>query len=81
MISDRLTPLSEVCSGEQVILRRVQGGQGMASRMASLGLFPGVCMQVRRNDRSGPVVIGLHGSRVMLGRGMAGRVAVEKAKE
>ena len=81
MISDRLIPLSEVCSGDRVILRCVQGGQGMASRMASLGLFPGVSMQVRRNDRRGPVVIGLHGSRIMLGRGMAGRVAVAKEKK
>ncbi len=70
-------PLSAVPTGRAVVLRCIRSGRGLASRLAALGFVSGVIIDVHRNDHRGPVVVGLKGSRVMLGRGMAEKMAVE----
>jgi ferrous iron transport protein A len=70
-------PLSLASTGKSVRFRRVQGGHGLNSRLAAMGLFPGVQVQICHNDRRGPVIIGVNGNRLVLGRGMAEKVAVE----
>ncbi|MDZ4200073.1 MAG: FeoA family protein [Kiritimatiellia bacterium] len=74
-------PLSLVPTGRSVLLRRVQAGHGLTSRLTAMGLLPGVRVQVCHNDRNGPVVLGLNGSRLMLGRGMADKMSVEDGEE
>ena len=44
--------------------------------LAAMGLVPGTCFKVIRNDSRGPCVIGLKGTRLVLGRGMAERIEV-----
>jgi ferrous iron transport protein A len=73
-----LMPLAAVPPGRSVVLQRVQGGCGLTSHLAAMGLLPGVKAQVCRNDRTGPVVLGVNGSRMMLGRGMADKVWVQE---
>ena len=70
-------PLSAVPNGRAVVLRRIREGNGLASRLAAMGFVPGVTIAVHQNDRNGPVIVGLKGGRVMLGRGMAEKMAVE----
>ena len=70
-------PLSLVPEGRSVRLRRVQAGSGLAARLTAMGLLPGAQVQVCHNDRNGPVILGVNGSRLMLGRGMAEKVSVE----
>ncbi|MGI6098605.1 MAG: FeoA family protein [Kiritimatiellia bacterium] len=74
-------PLSLVPAGHSVRLRRVQAGSGLASRLTAMGLLPGTQIQVCHNDRNGPVILGLNGNRLMLGRGMAEKVSVEDEGE
>lgn len=71
-----LRKLSKVTSGQQVELVRVESGQAMQSRLAAMGLVPGTCFKVIRNDSRGPCVLGLKGTRLVLGRGMAERIEV-----
>ncbi|MBN1676178.1 MAG: ferrous iron transport protein A [Kiritimatiellae bacterium] len=73
-----LMPLGAVPAGRSVVLRRVQGGRGLTSHLAAMRLLPGVRAQVCRNDRTGPVLLGVNGSRMMLGRGMAEKVWVQE---
>lgn len=70
-------PLSLVSVGRSVVLQRVRAGRGLTSRLAAMGLVPGATVHVHRNDRNGPVVLGVHGARLMLGRGMAEKMAVQ----
>lgn len=70
-------PLSAVPTGRSVVLRRIREGHGLVTRLAAMGFVPGVTMEVRQNDQHGPVVVGMKGGRVMLGRGMAEKMAVE----
>lgn len=69
-------PLSAVSTGRSAVVRVIRAGPGLASRLSSMGLVPGVELHVHRNDRSGPVVIGVHGTRLVLGRGMADKLSV-----
>ena len=78
-LSPARMPLTAVPSGRSVVVRGIDGGCGAALRMASLGLLPGAAIHVHRNDRNGPVVVGVHGGRVMLGRHIAERVSVQEA--
>jgi Fe2+ transport system protein FeoA len=70
-------PLSSVPAGRTVVLRRVRDGHGLTSRLAAMGLVPGVAIAVHQNHRGGPLVVGVKEGRLMLGRGMAEKMAVE----
>ena len=70
-------PLSVVRTGRAVVLKRIREGHGLVSRLAAMGFVPGVTIDVHQNDRNGPVIVGLKGGRIMLGRGMAEKMAVE----
>ncbi len=69
--------LGTVKPGETVVLRGVQAGCGLSSRLAAMGLVPGVMLNVCQNYHHGPVVVGVKGQRLMLGRGMAEHIYVE----
>ena len=77
MSTESWMPLSLAPAGRSVRFRRVQAGHGLNSRLAAMGLLPGVQFQICHNDRRGPVIIGVNGNRLVLGRGMAEKVAVE----
>lgn len=69
-------PLTMVKAGERVHLVAIASGRELQARLAALGLTPGIEIEVIRNAGRGPCVIGVRGSRVMLGRGMAQRIMV-----
>ena len=70
-------PLSLVPAGHSVVLRRVRAGDGLNSRLAAMGFLPGARGRVCQNNRNGPVILMINGSRIMLGRGMAEKLSVE----
>ena len=69
-------PLSVVKAGQTVTLTNIDAGRGLNSRLASMGLLPNVSITVVRNSDSGPIVIKVKGSKMMLGRGMAQKIMV-----
>lgn len=69
--------LSEINTGKQVTLSRVQVGLELTSRLTSLGLTPGVTVQVLQNHGRGPMIINVRGTHVALGRGEAEKLLVE----
>ncbi len=70
-------PLSSVRAGSSVTLRRIRAGQELEARLLAMGFVPGETVEVCRNLPHGPLLVGVKGSRVMLGRGMAEKIAVE----
>ncbi len=68
-------PLSEVAAGSTVVLEQVGQGKRLRERLLSMGLPPGVTLQVLGN-RGGAVVVGRGASRIAIGRGMAARLLV-----
>lgn len=69
-------PLTMTNSGCKVRLVSVTGGRAMCSHLAALGLIPGVELEVKRNSPGGPFVLGIKGSQLVIGRGMAQKILV-----
>ena len=72
-----MMPLAMVHPGRRVRLVSVNGGRGLQSRLASLGLVPGVEMEVVSSRAHGAFIVEAKGSRLMLGRGMVRKILVE----
>jgi ferrous iron transport protein A len=72
-----IMPLTMISEGKKAILRSIEGGRQLRSRLAALGLLPGAELEVIQNSGQGPFVIAVKGSRIVIGRGMASRIAVE----
>lgn len=68
--------LSEVKAGREVTVVALEGGRGLCSRLAALGVLPGSRLKVAVN-LGGPVLVEVKGSRISLGRGMARKVRVK----
>ncbi len=72
-------PLAEMKSGEQAAILSFQGGNGLISRLTSLGFTPGVEVTMTQNFGHGPLIVMVRGTRVALGRGEAQKILVERS--
>ncbi len=70
--------LSEVPTGARIVVRQVDGGRGLLSRLAALGLVVGSDLEVLQNSQDGPMLVRAHNIRVALGRNEAKKVLVEE---
>jgi len=78
IIGTRLTKcLAECESGEEVIVLSVNTGYRAKTRLANLGIVPGVKVKKMKNAPfRGPIEIKVRGSSLVLGRGLASRIIV-----
>ena len=75
-----ILPLVSCKSGQTVVIIRTRGGKRISSRFLDLGLNPGVCLRVIRNDFPGPLILALNDeSRLALGKGMARHILVKQS--
>ena len=68
--------LMELQPGKEAVVRRLEGGRSILSRLAALGFTPGAVVTVIRSSGHGPLLVSLRGSRVALGRGEAAHIFV-----
>lgn len=73
--------LVELEIGKKAIIRRIEGGRPLLSRLAALGFTPGAEVVIIRKADHGPLLISLRGSRVALGQGEAAHVLVSRLEE
>jgi ferrous iron transport protein A len=71
-----LMTLNMIEPGRAVKVVTVDGGSNLRSRLASMGLIPGEEIKVVRNSATGPFIVVVKGSRLVLGRGMANKIMV-----
>ena len=69
-------PLTMVETGGRVHLVGIDAGRRLQARLAEMGLVPGIEIEVINNTFRGPFIIGVKGSRIVLGRGMAMKIFV-----
>ena len=74
----QLMPLAMVSPGEAVEVVNIRAGLGLQRRLADMGLTPGVNIRVMNGQMSGPIIVDLRGSRLVLGHGMAQKILVRK---
>lgn len=70
--------LAEMTAGEEATILAFHGERHVSSRLASLGLTPGVCVNMTQNYGRGPLIVTVRGTRVALGRFEAARIIVER---
>jgi ferrous iron transport protein A len=70
--------LSEIPTGENVIIASLCEGNELNRRLTSLGFTPGTGIQIVQNYGHGPMIVNVRGSRIALGRGEAKKINVQK---
>ena len=80
-MTDSLMPLAMASSGGMVQVVDIRAGRGLTRRLADMGLTPGVNIKIINSQMSGPVVIDLRGSRLVLGHGVAQKVLVTECNK
>ena len=70
--------LTDCDKGEEVVVLSVNAGRNAKTRLANLGLVPGVKIIKRKKAPfRGPVQIIVKGSSLVLGRGLASKIVVK----
>ena len=69
--------LSDLPRGTQGVIRQMQGGKHLTSRLAALGITIGAQLTVVQNYGHGPLLLAVRDTRVALGRGEARKIQVE----
>ena len=69
-----MIPLALVDRGRKTYLRAIYAGRGLTARLASMGLVPGVELEVLSRGSTGPFVVSVKGTRLILGRGMVSKI-------
>ncbi|MBC7236560.1 MAG: ferrous iron transport protein A [Chloroflexi bacterium] len=76
MTNNGAIPLSDLRTGQEATVVRLEGGVGFVGRLAALGFTPGVTLKVVRNPGHGPIIVSLLDTQIALGRGQASGVQV-----
>lgn len=71
--------LLDIRTGESARVLSVEGGHGLCRQLALRGIAAGRSVTLVSGG-FGPVVVGIDGSLVVIGRGMARRIRVEKVQ-
>ena len=77
-MSHHTTTLSDLAPGEVGVVRKLAGGRGFMSRLATLGFTPGAKLTMVQNFGRGPLIVNIRDTRIALGRGEAAKVHVTK---
>ncbi len=70
-------PLSSLKNGEIGIIKDILGGAGAYRNLMDLGIVEGKIVRVIKNS-GGAILITVNGTKLVIGRGLAMKVIVEK---
>lgn len=68
--------LSDLKTGDRAVIASLRGGAGFRGKMISLGLVPGTEITLVSGGQGQPFVLKVGDARLMIGWGMAQKVAV-----
>ncbi len=81
MKDDGFHSLSDIKTGKMAVISSLQEGNELNRRLTSLGLTPGVHVEIVQNFGHGPMIVSIRGTRVALGRGEATKIFVRQAEK
>ncbi len=76
-----MMPLAMAREGEIVFVHCVDCGIGLKRRLCDLGLYADAKIKVVKNDISGPIIVAVKDSKLVIGRGQASKILVEEVRE
>ncbi len=68
--------LSTHKSGSRVRIKKINSGESLFNRLASMGIVEGSEVEVVSNTGRGPILLELAGRRFAIGQGMAEKIEV-----
>ena len=69
-------PLSDFRAGQRCKVAGIEGGRHLCARMAGMGIYPGVEMEVICAGCNCPCLVRVHGSTLSLGSGLSDKILV-----
>ena len=69
--------LAQIEEKHKVRILKIMGGKSAQLRLAGMGIIPGKEIEMIRNSKQGPIIIGNNSNKIMLGRGLAQKIFVE----
>lgn len=79
-MDNELFPVTLLEENEEGVVHLLSGGKGLTSRLAGMGIMPGIKIKVLRNSGRQVIVLASD-TRVALGKGQADKILVEKIGE
>jgi ferrous iron transport protein B len=77
-MDNQIMTVAMMREGDEGTVQSIAGKEGLTSRLASMGIVPGISIRVLRNS-GGSVIVLASGTRLALGRGEASRIVVAQA--
>lgn len=71
-----LKSLASINRGSHASVRLIEGGRGIKARLCSMGIIPGVIVEILENTGQGPIIVKVMGTQLALGRSMASKICV-----
>lgn len=71
--------LASLGKGLRVNVRLIDGGLGVKGKLSSMGIMPGVTIEILKNSVSGPIIVKVMGAQLALGRAMAEKISVAQS--
>ena len=75
-----MMPLAMCQEGEEVEIHCVGCGHRIKRRLCDLGLYDNTKIKIIKNDISGPIIVKVKNSKLVIGRGQANKIFVDKEK-
>ena len=72
----RALPLAEAPAGKRLKVACLGGGRQFCARMASMGIYPGVEMELLSSSGGSPCLVRVHGGTLSLGAGLSREILV-----
>jgi ferrous iron transport protein A len=69
-------PLSSAQPGERLKVKSITGGRQLCARMASMGIYPGVEMELLCSGCGAPCLVRVNGGTLSLGCGVSDKILV-----
>ncbi len=69
-------PLCDARPGERLKVQTITGERNLCARMASLGIYPGVEMELLCAGCGSPCLVKVHGGTLSLGEGLSDKIIV-----
>ena len=70
-------PLSMASEGDRVKIKRIDACHGLRKRLHDIGFVENAVVEVIGNQFSGPMILKVLDSRIVLGRGQVNKIFVE----
>lgn len=69
-------PLADARPGRRCRVASIEGGRNVCARMAAMGIYPGVEMEIICSGCHSPCLVKVHGGTLSLGQGVAEKIMV-----